>query len=337
MKTKPTDRLRSIVLAGVAAASVASAAPQAAQAQTQVPGSEEVAVAIIDSNIRRIDFDDPNVRIVDMTPKQAPEGTSFMKYKVNDFYSHGDIVASSFVREFRKIDANAPIVIYVVDPFVRKDGNASANFSMRIMNDALPRMRDAGVRVAITAFGISDRAAGQRIADSFTRNGMALFAAVPNEPGDRGIYPAAIPGVISVASEKKDGAFEHDRSMATWVSLTISGSHGSAHNTSDADGTSFAVAHAGAYGAFIMKRRPDLEAGSLGSEIAGHGRPMEGNYGDRPRVTVRIGGSDMIRNVVAAYTTVVPTRPRVPAAVAASDGPSQTVMAAMSVTRSISR
>lgn len=284
-------------LAATAAALILAATPAIAQTTPSPQASAEVAVAIIDSNIRRIDFEDPNVRIVDMTPK-APDGSSFMNYKVTDAYSHGDIVASSFVKEYRKLDATSPIVIYVVDPFVRKDGNASANFSMRIMNEALPKMREAGVRVAITAFGISDAAAGQRIAAAFTKNDMALFAAVPNEPNDKGIYPAAVPGVISVASEKKDGAFEHDRSMSAWVTFSIDGRHGSAHNLSDADGTSFSVAHAGAYGAFLMKNRPETPLASLASGISSYGTRIPGTIGGREKVTYRIGRQDMIRAIV---------------------------------------
>lgn len=299
MRNKPSDSLRRIVLGG-AVAMIAPAMTAPAQAQ-QTPAGE-VAVAIVDSNIRRIDFDDPNVRIVDMTPK-APEGASFMKYKVNDFYSHGDIVASSFVREYRKLDPSARIVIYTVDPFIRKDGNVSANFSMAILNQALPRMRDAGVRVAVTAFGISDPTAGGRIADAFSRNGMSLFAAIPNEPHDKGIYPAASPGVVSVADTSRKGAFSQDRKFGTWVSVMIDGGHGSAHNISDADGTSFAVAHAAAYGTYVLARRPETPVAELLPTIRSHGVPVGGAWAGRPITTTRIGGSAMIQSMTAAYGT----------------------------------
>lgn len=279
-----------------AAALLNGAAPASAQSMAQ----DEVAVAIIDTGVRKIDFDDPNVRFVDMTP-QPPAGSTYVNEKHTDAYSHGDIVASSFVREYRKLDDRTPIVIYTCDPFIKNAGSDAINFNIKGLSECLAKMKQANVKIAITAFGLEDPSAGKRIADLFNKNGMAMFAAIPNERNDRGIYPAATPGVISVADTSPNGALAGNRSYGNWVTLQIAGHHGSSHNTSDASGTSFAVAHAGAYGAYILRARPDIAPEQLGDIIAGQGRKMDGVIGGKPLVTSKIGGEEMIARITKAY------------------------------------
>ncbi len=226
--------------ASLALASPAVAAPDKAQ-------SRDVAVALIDVGANALYSKDPNVSFVDLTPSLRP-GDHHARGRVGSV-DHGDVVAQAFVQEYRRLDPDARITFYTVNPFVQRGVTGPMMFSRSMLQQALPRMKDANVRVAITTFGVSDQAAGDRVLKDIQDAGMVVFAATPNHKEDYGIWPAANPTTIAVADGvTPDSGFRKNRSWGKWVDFVADGNFHS--GTIDTDGSSFATPRVAAYGAY---------------------------------------------------------------------------------------
>lgn len=303
------SQIATLAVATAIATSASSVTAQERNAEVRDP----IAIAVIDSGTDRIDFDDPNVRFVDLTPK-APDGSEFVRYDIAGKFQHGDIVASSFVREYRKLEPDRPIVIYGIDPFIRSKGQALTRFDMNAIERAAPMLKAAGVKVAIGAFGLANENAGDRIVSALGRQGVTLFAATPNEEHDAGIYPAASKGAVAVASIGSNTPFAKDRSMSTWVDFTINGTHDAAHGITSGGGSSYAVAHAAAYGAYVLDRNPGMDSSAMKDAIGSFGERTGTRWKGEQGKTVRIGTSDMIRSIRARYDIPVKSRDGIPIA-----------------------
>jgi len=235
------------------ATALAAAAPQSGQAQTAVLPSSEVSVAMIDLGANRLYSADPNVTFVDLTP--APkEGFRSASSKVAG-RDHGEIVAQSFMQEYRRIDPSAKVTIYTINPFIEKSGGGPMMLSRTMLRQALPGLAGKGVRVAITTFGVSDEKAGTLVLDDLRSAGLVVFAATPNKRDDEGIWPAASPNAIAVADGvTPDAPIFKERSWASWVDVVANGQFH--RDAIDVDGSSFATPRAAAYGVSFMSRNP---------------------------------------------------------------------------------
>lgn len=291
----------------VQAMATAAAAVFASHAQAQADDRLPVRVAVVDLSVSKLDFRDDNVRVVAVTP-QIPR-----KFANRDIasqkYSHGDVVASAFVREYRKLEPTRPIVIYAVDTYHEVDGKLAIN--MKAIREAVPVLRENGVKVAVTAFGTVAEASGERFMAPFREAGITVFAAAPNTVHDLGIFPAASKGAISVSTEDKDSAFTNDPKMKTWVDFTISGNHRSSSIEARGGGNSFASAHAAAYGVYISSRDASISPDNMRDKIADLGDASSGLFGGKPIRTVRIGHDTMVRRLTASYAEhpVMPLSP----------------------------
>ncbi|MFZ3481884.1 S8 family serine peptidase [Sphingomonas sp. 3-13AW] len=270
----------------LAGAALASAVP--AQAEITAPGADRAAVAIIDISADKIDNPDPKVRFINLTPA-PPEGRTFAKSR-NGNGDHGDYVASAFVSEYRKMNASSAIDIYSVNPFLQQ--NSRMTFNRKAITDAIPVLKQNGVKVVITAFGIENKEAGESIVNQFRKAGMVVFAATPNSERDEGIYPAANKGAISVADDNGSrGALAHRKDWASWVDFAIDGNQ-QGQNGQWA-GASFAVGKAAAYGVLLTKADPSLTVDDVRQGMTKYSDPSR--YG-----AVRTVGG---RGMVAAFST----------------------------------
>jgi hypothetical protein len=275
----------------VAAMSAALAAWQPAPAAT-TPETHEVAVALIDVGASSLRSDDPNVRFVDMSPPLR-DGDQRATKKVAG-HDHGDIVAQAFVDEYRRMDPDARITFYTVNPFVQRGMTGQTMFSMSSVQQALPKIREAGARIAVTTFGVADEAAGARILKSFTDNGMIVFAATPNDREDKGIWPAANPATISVADGVTgDSGFLKTPAWGKWVDFVSNGIYHSGNI--DTDGSSFATPRVAAYGAFVQKHRPDIGVDEMKAELRAGARQVQIHGRSFPR----LDGQDVAQRFVA--------------------------------------
>lgn len=278
------DRLNAAVMASVMGAAVVTA-PQA-KAQDAVPTQRTVAVGILDIGADRIDFPDANVRFVNMNPR-PPEGRHFADGSENKT-QHGVVVASAFVREYRKLDPEARIVFYAVNPFTRKAGETSDRFDSSSVREALPRMKEAGVKVVMSAFGVADKRAGEAISGWFRQNGLVLVAAMPNVRDDPGIYPAALDSTISVADSNRNAGLWKDTSYKRYVDFTMDGEFASRHT--DSHGSSFTSGKVAAYGAYVAQAMVNVDVDGLRGAMRHFAKPYQ--MGDRRLHAV--GGDEMI-------------------------------------------
>lgn len=270
------------VLAMTAAATLAMAAPPAFAADS--PSQAPLAVAVVDADVSKIDFDDPNVRFVHLDPAQKNKLAS-RDASVNHRFSHGDIVASSFVKEYRKLEPTRPIVIYAVNPM--RDAGSGMVLSLGAVRAAMPALQAANVKVAITSFGTESQEGGEKFLAPFRSAGIAVFAAVPNEPTDPGIFPAASKNAISVGCTEEGGFFDKSRDAKKWVNFVSEGMYSSG-STRTVRGSSFAVAQVAAYGALFADRNPGITLEGMRSEIAAVSDKSQGQaglVGLRPMIT----------------------------------------------------
>lgn len=290
--------------ARIAVMSAALSVAHPVQAQQTIETSHDVAVALVDVGVNGLASSDPNVRFIDLTP--APrEGFRHASRKVGGM-EHAEMVSRSFVDEYRRMDPQARITFYTVNPFIQKGANDPMMFSRAMLQQALPKLKDTKVRVAITTFGVSDQAAGDKILKDFQDSGLIVFAATPNHREDDGIWPAANKSTISVADGvTPDSGFLHNGKWAAWVDFTANG--GFHYGSVDSDGSSFATPRVAAYGAFVALAKPNIDVAGMKAVIA------------RTAVTVRIHDRDFpkvgtdrapeqVREQVAALSREAPTQ-----------------------------
>jgi hypothetical protein len=289
--------------AGIIAMATALSAmtPQAGNAQTTAPSSSEVSVAIIDLGANRLYSADPNVTFVDLTP--APkEGFRNASSKVAG-RDHGEIVAQTFMQEYRRIDPAAKVTIYTINPFIEKSGGGQMMLSRTMLRQALPGLAGKDVRVAITTFGVSDEKAGNMVLDDLRSAGLVVFAATPNKRDDDGIWPAASPNAIAVADGvTPDSPIFKERGWASWVDVVANGQFHK--DTIDVDGSSFATPRAAAYGVSFMSRNPKADTQDVKAALL-HDGDMR-TIGSA-RITY-VGGDAMARTFASLSTSRMPGR-----------------------------
>lgn len=282
------------------AAALAPASPSVAQqAPPQAP--HDVAVAIVDIGADKLYSEDPNVRFVDLTPP-LKEGYSRSSGNVSS-YEHGRFVAQSFVDEYRRLDPSARITVYTVNPFVQKGVTGQMMFSRSMVQQAIPKLREADVRIAVTTFGTANQKAGSAVVDDFQAAGMTLFAAAPNDRKDEGVWPAADPRVIAVADgTSTDSDFFKARGWSAWVDFTANGQY---HKGSiDIQGSSFATPKVAAYGVHYAARHPGAGTEQVREAIRSAGeatRTRDVNH-------VRVATNDMTARFLAASRGPAATR-----------------------------
>lgn len=273
---------------GILAMATALAAASPAAAQQPSAPSSDVAVAIVDLGANKLYSSDPNVSFVDLTP-QPRDGFRSATSKVQG-RDHGEIVAQTFVQEYRRLDPSAKITIYTVNPFIEKAGGGQMMLSRSMLKQALPKLQGTGARIAVTTFGVSDEKAGTAILDDMRSAGLVVFAATPNRRDDDGIWPAASPKAIAVADGvTPDAPIFRERKWASWVDVVANGQF---HKDSiDVDGSSFATPRAAAYGVRYMSRNPEATMNDVKDAIV--------TSGDRRTIgsatMVYVGADAMVR------------------------------------------
>lgn len=282
-------------VAKLAVMSAALSAAHPAQAQA-ADASHDVAVALVDVGVNGLSSKDPNVHFVDLTPK-LKEGFHHGVRKVGQM-EHGDMVAQSFVDEYRRMDPDARITFYTINPFIQKGMTDPMMFSTSMLQQALPKLKETNVRVAITTFGVSDQTAGDRILKNFQDAGLIVFAATPNHREDDGIWPAANKSTISVADGvTPESGFLHNRRWASWVDFAANGNFHS--GSVDSDGSSFATPRVAAYGAYLARAKPDIDVAAMRAAIARTAVSVRIHDRDFPKVGGDRGAAQMREQVAA--------------------------------------
>lgn len=292
----------------VGAMALAVASP--AVAQTGSSG-EPVRVAIIDIQPDRLDCKDDNARLIDVTPP-LPEGMRQAVGKAGRT-SHGVVVATAFVEQMRKIDRTVPIEVYTINPFIKHGTTGEMMFSKGMLRKGLENLEGKGVRIAVTTFAVSDQVEGQKIADMFKSKGMTLFAATPNEAGDPGIYPAAIPGVVAIAQDGGGRAIAKDTRYQQFTRFVFPGEY--IGRSAETTGSSFATPRAAAYAAYMDWKRPGISQDDILGTFDRTGWEVSG----MPKSIKFSGGAklvDAVRGMPSVVTPVVAAQIKSPAPVA---------------------
>lgn len=244
-------RVRTSVAAGLAVALLASAPAYAAD-------REPVKVGVLDMQARRIVDKDADVKVVYREFLQpGMKAGSAMTASGRD---HGEIVATSVVRELRSMNYRGKVELYAANAFqAAKDGKS---YSMRYDKavEAIQWMHDNGVKVVVTSFNTKNENGSRFLMDRAEALGMTVFAGASNVANAGKVFPAADPRAISVADTTPSGSsLTLDESVQGWVKFAIRGDY------VDRDvggqvvdwGSSYSSAKAGAYGAYYASRNPD--------------------------------------------------------------------------------
>jgi len=115
---------------------------------------------------------------------------------------------------------------------------------------------------------------GQTLCDGVgyaTSHGVVVVAAAGNASNDAPNFPAACPGVVSVAATDTNGDFAYFSSYGTSVSLTAPGidilSTRSDETFTVASGTSFAAPIVSAVAALVAAQHPDWNAAQIAAQL----------------------------------------------------------------------
>lgn len=266
------------------AMALAGAATLASGAQAQTAPIKPLRVAIVDIQPDRLDCKDDNAKLINVTPP-LPEGMREAVGKAGRT-SHGVVAVTAFVQQVRKIDANVPIEVYTINPFIKQGMGGQMMFSKAMLKKGLDELEGKGVRIAVTTFSVSDQTEGQKIADMFKARGMTLFAATPNEAKDPGIYPAASQGVIAIAQDGGGRSIAKDARYQQFTKFVFPGHY--LGRSGETTGSSFATPRAAAYAAYMDWKRPGISDKEIldtfdrtGWEVSGMPKGIKFSGGDK--------------------------------------------------------
>jgi len=177
-------------------------------------------------------------------------------------FDHGQLVATAFVEQVRKINKSVPIRIFSANVFEETQAATvaayeSAKPSKRTLTvnwdgarEALKWFKENGVKIVLTSFTGQDSPAQRAFMNEASAKGMVVFASAGNAVGAPA-YPARYPETISVAGDNKELSFRKDPTMATWVHFSMNGlAPGQSDGPQSDKGSSFAVARAAAFGSY---------------------------------------------------------------------------------------
>jgi hypothetical protein len=225
-----------------------------------------IKVGIIDVRADELTFPDRNTTIE--YREAPPAGKRAASWLTESDTDHGQVLASAFVRQVRRIDRDRPIEIYAANPmFETSSATGSATYS-RITGGASKRtiginyegaraaigwFKEKGVKVVLTTLNGRDTPGMQLFVKEATDAGMVVFASAGNSPKVGRTFPAAYPNVISVAADDPGLALRGNPEVASWVDFAMSGSVPRNMNGPTVDvGSSFATAKAAALGAYAV-------------------------------------------------------------------------------------
>ena len=157
--------------------------------------------------------------------------------------------------------------------------------------------------------------------------GLVVVAAAGNQPLTDKSYPAALPGVISVAAVDSDDQLASFSRRGPWVSIAAPGVGvlTLAPNCSDGncwvtpDGTSFATPIVSATAALVMAANPGLSAKQVAARILGTADPIAGTGTNFSNGRVNVARAVNPASVTPLATPGAAAAPATGAAVAAPD------------------
>lgn len=219
---------KSVLQKSALAVGMALAVGAAGNASAQnIEPEREVGIAIIGADFDSLKID--GVRFLDATPK-ARSGYERVSGRDDRSLANAGVAAKSLIEEYRKIDPEARLLIYKVNPYVRPQSGGATMIDMTSLSRSMETLNKSGVRVIVAGFGSSDEKFGSSFVAQAAAKDMVVVAGSPSA-GDQKIFPALSEGVLLGTS--KDGS-----SMK-------------------------AAGISAAYAAFTADRRPDLDAGMI--------------------------------------------------------------------------
>lgn len=279
--------IRNGMLALGAAAGIASAHPAVAQ------DVEPLKIGVLDVAAKRIVGARDGVEI--KYKEFTAEGKAPGRWKTPAGPDHGEMVASTFVEQFRRLDRKTPVTIYAANAFSMKeksDGTAALSMDFDKAKEALSWMKQNGVRVVVTAFNTTSKARSDVLMDEAEKLGMVVFAGGSNTRDAGKVFPAADPRSVSVVDSGPDMALRKDASIASWIDFAMDGTvvTGSGAERSREVGSSYASAKAGAYGAYVVSRHPDISIADLKKTLQASARSVSYTVAGQTVEVREIGG-----------------------------------------------
>lgn len=257
---------------------------------------------------------------VDLVYKEfTAEGREPGRWKTPAGPDHGEVVASTFVEQFRRLDRKRPLVIYSANAFSMKkkeDGTTALSMDYDKAKEALSWMKANGVRVVVTAFNTKSKVGSDLLMDEAEKLGMIVFAGGSNTGGAGKVFPAADPRSVSVVDSGPDMALRKDASIASWIDFAMDGTvvTGSREERSREVGSSYASAKAGAYGAYVVSHQPDITVPDLKTAMKSAARSMSYAIGGESVQVLEIGGHEADAALVAHVSVGLPRQTPGPAA-----------------------
>jgi hypothetical protein len=235
-------------------------------------------------------IDTPVAQLVDHRQGVAIEAASFLapgqkpgSAKTEIGREHGEVVATSFVEQARRLDATRPIEVYSALAFYQADGprddlaNRPMSMNYAAASRALDWFAQKKVKVVVAAFYGPDGNGVRQFMKKAADLGIVVFAGTNNVQTAVMPFPARHPDSISVTGTDASLDFRFDRSMDGWVMFKANADMPvrSPRRLILEKGSSYAVARAAAFGSYAVAVDPSVgragiveamkDAGTVGS------------------------------------------------------------------------
>lgn len=287
---------------GTAMTAMLAATIAATGVQAQTAPTQPVKVGIIDTTVGKLMM---GYKGVDVESRVfVGEGREAGTWQAVPGYTHGEVVASSFVEQSRLIDKKAPIKVYSANAFYQygprnPNGNKSMSLDFEGAENALQWFHDNGVRTVVAAFYTQDSPAMRSFMKKAENLNIVLFAGTNNDKTKVVPFPARDPYSIAVTGNNANLDFADNPSMSRWTAFKMNGDiPTNSTDPTEENGSSFAVAKAAAFGAHILRNAPD----ALRDEVVTVLRTASG-YKSANRVA-DLDGGDAIRRFRSASMSI---------------------------------
>lgn len=218
-------------------------------------------------------IDTPVAQLVDHRQGVAIEAASFLapgqkpgSSRTEIGREHGEVVATSFVEQARRLDATRPIEVYSALAFYQAEGprddlaNRPMSMNYAAASRALDWFAQKKVKVVVAAFYGPDGAGVRQFMKKAADLGIVVFAGTNNVQTAVMPFPARHPESISVTGTDASLDFRFDRSMDGWVMFKANADMPvrSPRRLILEKGSSYAVARAAAFGSYAVAVDPTI-------------------------------------------------------------------------------
>lgn len=192
-------------------------------ASTAANTANIVKVGLVDLGIERVDFSDlANVTVRTMTFWTSGTEEARKQDKAHK-RNHGEDMVRTLVKNFRAIDPDTQIVVYVATPFRANPATGALMLDMDDLNFAYEWFAHEGVRVVGEMFVGPDSTDQKAAIRRASEKGLIVLASAGNGPSSNHVppFPAAYDESISISTTALATELSREQNRDSYVDFSV--------------------------------------------------------------------------------------------------------------------